>query len=86
VIKRLRKDEEAVKRDSSFTYRVCIHDDIENLPDLPVCTKTFCAIYSITKNKLKYLQKNMKITGQASRDMRGKHSKLYTKLNKKTER
>lgn len=68
-----RLGEGAAKRDSSFAYRVRIHDDIVNKPDVPVCAKAFCALHGITKNKLTYLQKGLKMTGQAPRDMRGKH-------------
>jgi len=84
--RRPRLGEGAAKRDSSFAYRVRIHDDVVNKPDVPVCAKAFCALHGITKNKLTYLQKGMKMTGQAPRDMRGKHSTLHRKLNEHTKR
>ncbi|KAL4153679.1 hypothetical protein QTP88_001512 [Uroleucon formosanum] len=84
--RRPRLGEGAAKRDSSFAYRVRIHDDVVNKPDVPVCAKAFCALHGITKNKLTYLQKGMKMTDQAPRDMRGKHSTLHRKLNEHTKR
>ena len=84
--RRPRLGEGAAKRDSSFAYRVRIHNNVVNKSDVPVCAKAFCALHGITKNKLTYLQKGMKMTGQALRDMRGKHSTLHRKLNEHTKR
>lgn len=66
-------------RDASYSYRVRVLDD-GIVKEVQVCRQAFLSIHGIGKKKLEVLQKGLKLTGSAPKDMRGKHSSAHRKL------
>lgn len=76
-------EQEAKFHDSVFTYRVRVMRETR-VEEMPVCFKAFFSIHGITKGKLEHLQKYLKNTGVAPKDMRGKHMSTIKKLSTTT--
>lgn len=51
------------------------------LKEVPVCYKAFLSLHGISAKRVQTLQKGLKTTGTAPKDMRGKHSSRPNKLS-----
>lgn len=78
--RRSRRDEEyASLHDCSFGFRVrVIREGVAQ--EIPVCNKAFAAIHGITRSKIEYIQKSLKLMGIFPKDKRGTHSNRPHKI------
>jgi hypothetical protein len=82
--RRPRQDEDrAALHDASYRYRVRVKRN-EKMVEVPVCAKAFASIYGVTRDKIEYIQKPLKSTGQSPQDARGTHKNRPRKISEET--
>ncbi|CAG9840815.1 unnamed protein product [Diabrotica balteata] len=75
-------ERDALLHDASFRYRVRVVDNINgHAEDVEICKKAFISIHGIGRRKLAVLQQSLKLTGDAPKDRRGKHTNRPHKLS-----
>lgn len=78
------QEEDALLHDASFRYRVRILNIDGQVEDVQICKKAFMSLHGIGRKKLAVLQKSLKLTGDAPKDQRGKHTNRPHKLSVET--
>lgn len=75
--RRPRQAEEDTKfHDASFAYTSRVKR-CGVTKDINACFKAYQSIHGISRDKIEYLQKNLKTTGTAGKDKRGEHSSKH---------
>lgn len=74
--RRARNEATAMLHDASYSFRVRTASE-NGTVDTPVCFKAFLSIHGIGRKRLENIQKSLKTSGSAPKDMRGKNKKKH---------